>query len=87
MSPRDPSWSFSLLKKKKKTFINDLPDDMRSNLSICADDTTIYTCPVSKADQSEKLEIAADVKKDDLFLFSPPQSLIKSLHPPRLPLT
>ena len=45
-------------------FINDLPDNILSQLAIYADDTTIYSCLGKTNDRFEKVELAADVEVD-----------------------
>lgn len=42
-------------------FINDVLDDMSSQLVIYADDPNFYSCHDCKADQSDKFILSADV--------------------------
>ena len=45
-------------------FINDLPDNILSQLAIYADDTTIYSCLGKTNDHFDKVELAADLEVD-----------------------
>ena len=45
-------------------FINDLPDNILSQLAIYADDTTIYSCFGKTNDHFDKVELAADLEDD-----------------------
>ena len=45
-------------------FINDLPDNILSQLAIYADDTTIYSCLGKTNDHFDKVELAAEVEVD-----------------------
>ena len=45
-------------------FINDLPDNILSQLAIYADDTTIYSCLGKTNDHFDKVELAAELEVD-----------------------
>ena len=45
-------------------FINDLPDNILSDLAIYADDTTIYSCVPKTDDRFDKIESAAELEVD-----------------------
>ena len=46
------------------SFINNLPDCILSKISICADDTTLYSSLDKTKDLFDKDEMAADLKYD-----------------------
>ena len=45
-------------------YINDLPDDMICDISICADDTTLYSKCDQTSDLWQQLELASELESD-----------------------
>ena len=45
-------------------YINDLPDDVISNIAIYTDDTTLYSKCDQASDQWQQLELASELESD-----------------------
>ena len=45
-------------------YINNLPDDIICNISICADDTTLYSKCDQTSDLRQQLELAFELESD-----------------------